>query len=117
MLFISKYCIVVCDEENDMPFYGILPGLISFLSIGVFHPIVIRCEYLFSCRSWPAFLIVGLVLDGISEMLSNLIPSAIIGIIGFFCISSILFQQNKLVERGWFPASPSTIDKKTPVLS
>ena len=45
-----------------MQFYGILLGLASFLSIGLFHPVVIKCEYLFSYRCWPFFLAAGLIL-------------------------------------------------------
>ena len=91
-----------------MQFYGILLGLASFLRIGLFHPIVIKCEYLFSYRCWPVFLIIGLILLGVSTVISNLILSSIIGVIGFSCMWSIveLFQQHKRVERGWFPANP-----------
>ena len=35
-----------------MYFNGIILGIASFLSIGVFHPIVIWCEYHFSYRIW-----------------------------------------------------------------
>lgn len=91
-----------------MHFYGVLLGLASFLSIGAFHPIVIRCEYLYSYRCWPVFLAAGLILLGTSLFVSNVILSAVIGVIGFSCMWSIveLFQQNKRVEKGWFPANP-----------
>ena len=91
-----------------MHFHGVLFGLASFLSIGLFHPIVIKCEYLFSYRIWPAFLIVGLILLGISLFVENIILSAVFGVVGFSCMWSIveLFQQRKRVERGWFPANP-----------
>ena len=36
-----------------MQFKGILIGLISFLSIGLFHPLVIKGEYYFSKKSGP----------------------------------------------------------------
>lgn len=35
---------------------GILIGLTTFIVIGVFHPVVIKCEYYFSDRVWPVFL-------------------------------------------------------------
>ncbi len=91
-----------------MYLHGILLGLSSFLSIGVFHPIVIKCEYYFSYRIWPVFLAAGLVLLAISIFLPNIIASAILGVIGFSCLWSIheLFQQKKRVDRGWFPANP-----------
>ena len=62
-----------------MHFQGILLGLASFLSIGVFHPIVIKCEYRFSYRIWPVFLAAGLILLGISAFVRNVIPSAVLG--------------------------------------
>ena len=91
-----------------MHLYGILLGLTSFLSIGLFHPIVIKCEYHFTYRCWPFFLVAGLVLLGISLFIPNIIFSAMIGVVGFSCLWSILelFQQDKRVERGWFPANP-----------
>lgn len=91
-----------------MHLYGVMLGLASFLSIGLFHPIVIKCEYLFSYRVWPVFLIAGLILLGLSVFMKNLILSAILGVVGFSCMWSIveLFQQHRRVERGWFPANP-----------
>ncbi|MTK13076.1 MAG: DUF4491 family protein, partial [Clostridiaceae bacterium] len=44
-----------------MNFQGVTIGLISFLIIGIFHPIVIKAEYYFSKKIWPVFLIVGIV--------------------------------------------------------
>ena len=91
-----------------MQFGGILLGLASFLSIGLFHPIVIRCEYKYSYRCWPVFLVVGIALVVASVFIRNLILSAIIGVIAFSCFWSIneLFAQHRRVERGWFPANP-----------
>ena len=91
-----------------MQFHGIILGLASFLSIGLFHPVVIKCEYLFSYRIWPVFLIAGLILLAVSTGISNIILSAVLGVIGFSCLWSIheLFQQHKRVEKGWFPANP-----------
>ncbi len=94
--------------SSIMYLYGILLGLASFLSIGIFHPVVIQCEYHFSYRCWPAFLITGMILLGISLFIPNIILSAIIGVVGFSCLWSIieLFHQHKRVEKGWFPANP-----------
>ena len=91
-----------------MHVHGVLLGLASFLSIGIFHPIVVKCEYLFSYHIWPAFLVAGIILLGISLFVENIILSAVFGVVGFSCMWSIveLFQQRKRVERGWFPANP-----------
>ena len=87
---------------------GILLGLATFVSIGMFHPIVIKAEYHFSYRCWPAFLLGGFILLGISLFTSGVILSAILGVIGFSCLWSIieLFHQHRRVEKGWFPANP-----------
>ena len=42
-----------------MNFSGILTAGISFLVIGIFHPIVIRAEYYYTKRCWPVFLVAG----------------------------------------------------------
>lgn len=92
-----------------MYFSGLLLGLTAFLCIGCFHPIVIKSEYYFTYKIWPAFLIVGLIFIGISLMISDPIFSSIIGVIGFSCFWSIheLFEQKKRVEKGWFPKNPN----------
>ena len=91
-----------------MHFTGILIGLISFLSIGVFHPIVIKAEYHFSKSCWPVFLIAGIVLMAVSAMIENVIFSSALAVIGMSSWWSILelFEQEKRVKKGWFPANP-----------
>lgn len=91
-----------------MNFSGILVGMISFASIGVFHPIVIKCEYYFSKNCWPVFLVCGLILLAVSACISNVFVSSIIAVVGFSCLWSIyeLFEQEKRVQKGWFPANP-----------
>ena len=88
---------------------GILIGLISFLSIGVFHPIVIKAEYHFSKSCWPFFLAAGIVLMLISAMVANVIVSSALAVIGMSSWWSILelFEQEKRVQKGWFPANPN----------
>lgn len=92
-----------------MNFSGILVGMISFASIGVFHPIVIKCEYYFSKKCWPAFLVCGLILLAVSACIKNVFVSSIIAVVGFSCLWSIyeLFEQEKRVQKGWFPANPN----------
>jgi hypothetical protein len=87
---------------------GIVIGLISFLSIGVFHPIVIKAEYHFSKSCWPVFLVAGVILMIISAMTENVILSSALAVIGMSSWWSILelFEQEKRVQKGWFPANP-----------
>ena len=87
---------------------GILIGIISFLSIGVFHPIVIKAEYHFSKSCWPVFLIAGSVLMIVSVFVENVVISSALAVVGMSSWWSILelFEQEKRVEKGWFPANP-----------
>ena len=91
-----------------MSFTGILIGVISFLSIGVFHPIVIKAEYYFSKSCWPVFLIAGIVLMVISVFVQHVVISSALAVIGMSSWWSILelFHQEKRVQKGWFPANP-----------
>ncbi len=91
-----------------MNFTGLILGTAAFISIGVFHPIVIYCEYRFSYRIWPVFLAAGLALLAASLFAGSTVLSAILGVVGISSLWTILelFQQHKRVERGWFPANP-----------
>ena len=92
-----------------MQFKGIAIGLISFLSIGLFHPLVIKGEYYFSKNIWPAFGIFGALMLAVSLKLKNIIASAgaaVIGMASFWSIKE-LFEQEQRVARGWFPKNPN----------
>ena len=91
-----------------MNFTGILVGLVTFLTIGVFHPIVIKAEYYWGKRCWWVFLVVGLITLGLSLLLDNVVLSTIVGVFSFSCFWSIheIIEQEKRVERGWFPKNP-----------
>lgn len=45
---------------------GIAVGGASLLVIGAFHPLVIWCEYHFSQKIWPLFLLCGLICLGLA---------------------------------------------------
>jgi len=88
-----------------MNFDGIVIGLASFVIIGVFHPIVIKGEYYFGKKVWPIFLIVGLMFFVLSIIISKGLLSILLGITAFSCFWSIheIIEQEKRVEKGWFP--------------
>lgn len=88
-----------------MNFSGILIGAIAFLTIGIFHPIVIKAEYHFTKRIWPLFLLVGLGFAAASLLVQNIYLSCVFAVIAASCLWSIreLFQQEKRVQKGWFP--------------
>lgn len=89
-------------------FQGALLGLSTFLIIGVFHPIVIKTEYHFGTRPWMAFLAVGIGCGIASLFIAHVFWSAVIAIIGFSCLWSIIeiFEQRQRVIKGWFPMNP-----------
>ena len=91
-----------------MNWSGIIIGLASFVIIGIFHPVVIKCEYYFGAKVWPVFLVLGLVGLGVSLMIEDDILSGIIGVLGFCLLWSILElrKQEERVSNGWFPRNP-----------
>ena len=91
-----------------MSFYGIIIGAAVFLCIGLFHPIVIKSEYYFGKRCWWVFLLVGLIALVGSLFVRSEVFSILLGVFSFSCFWSIfeLFEQEKRVERGWFPRNP-----------
>lgn len=91
-----------------MYFTGIIIAVATFLTIGMFHPIVIKVEYYSGTRLWWLFLIIGLASILAALFVANTLLSAIIGVFGASCLWSIgeLFQQRRRVQRGWFPKNP-----------
>lgn len=90
-----------------MNFEGIVIGAGAFIIIGILHPIVIKAEYYIGSKAWPVFLVTGLLCIGLSLFWSSAL-SSLLSILGFSLLWSIreLFQQEKRVEKGWFPRNP-----------
>jgi hypothetical protein len=91
-----------------MQYTGLLIGIASFAVIGIFHPIVTKGEYYLGKRIWPLFLIGGVASLIGAVFIGNVLQSAILAILGFTMFWSILelFEKEKRVEKGWFPANP-----------
>lgn len=91
-----------------MNFSGIIIGLVTFLVIGLFHPIVIKAEYYLGTRCWWIFLLVGILGMATSLYLDNLYLSIIVGVFSFSSFWSILelFEQKERVKKGWFKMNP-----------
>ena len=91
-----------------MYFTGILLGLSTFLLIGLFHPIVIKCHYYFGTRCWWWFLILGTVALIGSLFVRPIFPQTILGVLAFTSYWTIfeIFEQEQRVAKGWFPANP-----------
>ena len=84
---------------------GIIIGLITFLIIGIFHPLVVKGEYYFGVKCWWAFLLLGIGGMVAAILLRNVIASTSCGVFAFSSFWAIgeLFAQRKRVEKGWFP--------------
>lgn len=91
-----------------MNFSGIIIAVLTFLVIGVFHPIVIKSEYYFGVKCWWAFAIAGIFFLAMSLFVRNEILSPVLGVIGCSAFWSILeiFEQRERVRKGWFPKNP-----------
>ena len=91
-----------------MTWTGITAGVAIIVLTGLFHPIVVKCEYYFSARVWPVFLVLGLASLGVSLYTENAEVSSVMGILGailLWCIRE-LKEQEKRVAKGWFPRNP-----------
>lgn len=99
---------------NEMNFEGILIGLGSFLIIGLLHPVVIKVEYHIGKQIWPLFLIVGIISNVGSLLITQPTVSILCAVFGFSLFWSIreLYEQEKRVEKGWFPRNPLKETKK-----
>lgn len=93
-------------DDNMGHFYGILIGLLSFVSIGLWHPIVIKGEYYFGKKICaPVFAIVGVICICLSLLFENQIASVGFAVFGFSALWGVkeVFDQEKRVQKGWFP--------------
>lgn len=92
----------------ELNLYGLYLGLVTFLIIGLFHPLVIKAEYYLGVKSWWLFLFAGIIFCIASMIVYSKVVSILLGVIAFSSFWSIgeVFQQRKRVEKGWFPANP-----------
>lgn len=91
-----------------MNFTGLIIAILTFLIIGIFHPIVIKCEYYCGTKCWWVFAVLGVMFIGASIFVENQLASPALGVVGCSCWWSILelYEQKKRVLRGWFPMNP-----------
>ena len=92
-----------------MYFTGIIIAICTFLTIGIWHPIVIKTEYYWGTRPWIVYLVVGVVCIAAALFIENAIASSVVGVFGASALWAIgeLFEQKKRVEKGWFPKNPN----------
>lgn len=87
---------------------GLLIGIVTFLIIGAFHPIVVKAEYYWGTKCWWLFLILGILGIIVSLVVESVLISAICGVFAFSSFWTIkeLFEQVERVRKGWFPKNP-----------
>jgi hypothetical protein len=80
-------------------------GIVMLISTGLGHIIVIKGEYHFGVKIWPAFLLIGVVSLLFSVMADSAVLSGILGIIGVTFLWGIheVIKQKERVRKGWFP--------------
>ena len=59
---------------------GLLIGICTFLIIGLFHPVVVKCEYYFGTRCWWVFLVLGFIGIGAALWIHQVLWSSIFGV-------------------------------------
>lgn len=91
-----------------MNYQGIIIGFATFLTIGLFHPIVIKAEYYWGKKCGWLFLLGGIVCGIASLYCINDMASIVLGVISFSSFWSIgeIFAQHNRVKKGWFPMNP-----------
>lgn len=87
---------------------GLVIGICTFLIIGLFHPIVVKCEYHFGTKCWSVFLLLGIVALIASCAVGDTVVAALLGVFAFSSFWTIkeLFEQEERVRKGWFPSNP-----------
>ena len=104
------------DGVSDrVPPAGLVIGVCTFLIIGLFHPVVVKAEYYWGTRCWWVFLLLGLGGMAVSLLTDNVLLAALAGVFAFSSLWTIkeLFEQRERVAKGWFPANPKRMGKKS----
>ncbi len=93
---------------ENVYYIGLLLGLLSFLIIGISHPIVIKLEYYKGKKSWWILFLIGVIFTVTSLFLSNIL-SIITGVIGFsfFWSTHEMFKQHNRVLKGQAKRNPN----------
>ena len=91
---------------------GLAIGLCTFLIIGLFHPICIKCEYYFGTRCWWWFLLLGIIMCAAAVIVTDVFLSTLFGVIAFSSFWTIkeIFEQKQRDKKGWFPMNPKRKD-------
>ncbi|MBQ9395102.1 MAG: DUF4491 family protein [Proteobacteria bacterium] len=101
------------DVLPAIHFDGLVIAIVTFIIIGVFHPIVIKAEYYWGTKCWPLFAFFGTFTLAIAMFMENTIISTLLSVLSctFFWSIIELYHQKKRVLKGWFPMNPKRKDE------
>lgn len=96
---------------DTVNFEGLVIGIVTFLIIGLFHPVVVKAEYYWGTRCWWIFLLLGLAGTAAALFIHSVFWSALCGVFAFSSFWTIkeVFEQEDRVRKGWFPRNPKRI--------
>ena len=82
-----------------MHFTGLLLGICTFLIIGIFHPVVVKCYYYFGTRCWWWFLLLGISALIASLLVEPIFPQTLLGVLAFSSFWTIkeIFEQPRTI--------------------
>ena len=89
---------------------GLAIGLCTFVVIGLFHPICIKCEYYFGTRCWWWFLVLGIAALVGSLFVEPIFPQTLLGVLAFSSFWTIkeIFETTRPVwPKGGFLTNPN----------
>lgn len=94
---------------ESLHFIGLATGLATFVIIGAFHPLVIKCHYHWGTGCWWWFLLLGIASCVASLVVANEFWSTVLGVLAFSSLWTIkeIFEQEQRVAKGWFPDNPA----------
>ena len=92
----------------ELHFTGLIIAALTFLIIGLFHPLVIKVEYYWGVKPWWLFLVAGIGFIITALFLRDILLSSIFGVLGASSLWSIgeIKEQRERVKKGWFPMNP-----------
>ena len=93
-------------------FDGLLIGIVTFLIIGLFHPVVVKAEYYWGTKCWWIFLVLGILGVIASLFIDSVLVSAICGVFAFFAGRVCLFFF--LDDQGDFRAGGACAERLVP---
>ena len=67
---------------------GLTIGVCTFIIIGIFHPITIKCEYYFGTRCWWWFLLLGIIGIGGTLLVDDVFWSSLLSFKQFIAATS-----------------------------